>query len=125
MHLTRRARGVPVWASLVANGTDAYVDAVECCLALAGHAAKRVEASSTLELAAEPHLSVVLLRRTGWGPEDYARWSAQARAGGLALVTPTSYAGETVLRLCFVNPLTTTGDVDLVLDSLESHAPPS
>lgn len=125
VHLTRRARGIPVWASLVANGTDAYVDAVECCLAVAGHAAKRIEASPLLELATQPHLSVVLFRRTGWGPEDYARWSEQARTSGLALVTPTTYAGETVLRLCFVNPLTTTDDVDLVLESLESHAQPS
>jgi L-2,4-diaminobutyrate decarboxylase len=125
VHLTRRARGIPVWASLVANGTDAYVDAVECCLALAGHAAKRIEASPRLQLATRPHLSVVLFRRTGWGPDDYARWSQQARADGLALVTPTTYAGETVLRLCFVNPLTSTEDVDLVLDSLETHAPPS
>lgn len=122
-HLTRRARGLPVWASLVANGTDAYVDAVESCLATAGHAAKQIEVSPHLELAADPHLSVVLFRRRGWGPADYAQWSARAHARGIALVTPTTFAGETALRLCFVNPLTTTADVDLILDSLEHDTP--
>lgn len=118
-HLTRRARGLPVWASLVANGTDAYVDAVESCLAVAGYAAQQVEAIPHLELATEPHLSVVLFRRHGWGSEQYARWSAQMQASGEALVTPTTFEGEPVLRLCFVNPLTSTDDVDLVLKSLE------
>ncbi|MBC7559335.1 MAG: aspartate aminotransferase family protein, partial [Dermatophilaceae bacterium] len=121
-HLTRRARGLPVWASLVANGTDAYVDAVECCLAVADYAAKQIEASPHLGLATEPHLSVVLFRRHGWSSKHYARWSAQAQARGMALVTPTTFAGEPVLRLCFVNPLTSTDDVDLILNSLECDA---
>lgn len=122
VHLTRRARGLPVWASLVANGTDAYIDAVECCLDTAGYAAKQIDVSPHLELATEPHLSVVLFRRHGWGQDEYAHWSAQARARGMALVTPTTFAGEPVLRLCFVNPLTTTDDVDLILNSLERDA---
>ena len=115
VHLTRRARGLPLWASLVANGTDAYVDAVERCLATATYAAKYVEASTELELVTEPQLSVVLFRRRGWRADDYARWSHEAWRSGLALVTPTRFAGETVLRLCFVNPLTSAADVDVVL----------
>jgi len=122
VHLSRRARGLPVWASLVANGTDAYVDAVECCLAVAGYAAKQIEASAHLELATEPHLSVVLFRRLGWSTEDYSRWSTFARTTGLALVTPTTFEGEPMLRLCFVNPLTSTDDVNYILDSLERDA---
>jgi len=119
VHLTRRARGVPLWASLVANGTDAYVDAVERCLETATYAAKCVDASADLELVTEPQLSVVLFRRRGWRAEDYARWSQEAWGSGLALVTPTSFAGEVVLRLCFVNPLTSAADVDVILGSLE------
>lgn len=120
-HLTRRARGLPVWASLVANGTDAYVDAVESCLASTGYAAKQIEASAHLELATEPQLSVVLFRRRGWEQEEYERWSTHARTRGI-LVTPTKFAGESVLRFCFVNPLTSTDDIDLVLNSLECYA---
>jgi len=118
VHLTRRARGLPIWASLVANGTDAYVDAVECCLDVAAYAAKHIKASRHLELATTPHLSVVLFRRRGWDADDYALWSDRARASGLALVTPTTFEGEPMLRFCFVNPLTSTDDVHLIVDSL-------
>lgn len=121
VQLTRRARGLPLWASLVANGAAAYTRAVEKCLTVARRAAQRIEASPVLELVAPPQLSVVLFRRRGWQPDDYAQWSEQARRNGLALLTPTVYAGETVLRLCFVNPHTTDADVEKVLCCLESQ----
>ncbi|GAB7007910.1 aminotransferase class V-fold PLP-dependent enzyme [Nocardioides sp. AN3] len=121
VHLTRRARGLPLWASLMANGTDSYVDSVEQCLGLAAYAVKQIEASPVMELATDSHLSVVLFRRAGWRAEDYARWSHDARVSGLGLVTPTTFAGQTVLRLCFVNPLTTDADVDMILTSLEGN----
>jgi len=121
VHLTRRARGVPLWASLLAYGTDAYVDAVERCLAMAAYAAKQIEADPTLELALDPQLSVVLFRRIGWDADDYARWSHQIRLRGLGLVTPSTFAGRPVLRLCFVNPRTTHADVGILLESL-AHA---
>jgi L-2,4-diaminobutyrate decarboxylase len=120
VHLTRRARGVPLWASLMANGVDAYRDAIEHCLDVAGYAAKQIEDYSYLEVVSEPSLSIVLLRRLGWRPEDYAGWSRRAVEQGIGLVTPTRFGGETVLRLCFVNPLTTPGDVDLILAELGS-----
>jgi len=31
---------------------------------------------------------------------------------------PTTWAGETLLRCCFVNPRTTAADVQLIIDSL-------
>jgi len=34
------------------------------------------------------------------------------------MVTPTRHLGEMVLRFCFINPLTTREDVDLVLADL-------
>lgn len=124
VHLTRRARGLPVWASLVANGTDAYRRAVESCLSTARYAAERIAASPELEVVGEPQLSVVLFRRRGWSPAEYHQWSAHARSRGLALVAPTSFGGETVLRLCFVNPRTAPLDVDLVLASVADGSPP-
>ena len=39
-------------------------------------------------------------------------------ARGVAMVMPTRHAGEPCLRLCFINPLTTREDVDLVLADL-------
>ena len=118
IHLTRRARGVPVWASVLAYGTDAYAAAVDHCVDITEYAAERIAASPMLEAAIEPAFTVILMRRLGWSAGDYAAWSEQAMARGVGVVLPTKLAGETLLRLCFVNPLTTRDDVDLVLADL-------
>jgi aromatic-L-amino-acid/L-tryptophan decarboxylase len=118
IHLTRRVRGIPLWVSLQANGWHAYEEAVERCFALADYAAEQVRGSSHLELVLDPALTVLLVRRRGWGPAEYADWSTRAMDSGVALATPTRHDGETVLRFCFLNPLTTHADVDLVLGDL-------
>ncbi|HEY3715532.1 MAG TPA: aminotransferase class V-fold PLP-dependent enzyme [Jatrophihabitantaceae bacterium] len=118
VHLSRRARGIPLWSSLLANGTAAYTTAVERCLDLAGYAAERVAAKPSLEIAADPALSVVVFYRVGWTAAQYRAWSEHAARTGLALVTPTELGGATAFRLCFVNPVTTTADIDQILDSL-------
>ena len=53
-HLTRRARGLPLWFSLAVNGTDLYRDAVESALELARQTAARIEATPYLGLLAPP-----------------------------------------------------------------------
>jgi L-2,4-diaminobutyrate decarboxylase len=123
LHLTRRARGLPLWASVLAYGTDAYVQAVEHCLDLAAYAAGRIAASDVLQLVLEPSLSVVVFRRLGWRSADYDTWSAEALYSGLGMVTPTKHDGETVLRVCFINPLTTREDVDVIVADLERARP--
>ena len=121
VHLSRRSRGLTLWASLLAYGWDAYGEAVDACLDVAEYAAERIAASLRLELAVEPSLSIVLFRRRGWADAEYATWCRDALQSGLAMVMPTKHRGETVLRFCFVNPLTTREDVDLILDDLEAQ----
>ena len=65
-----------------------------------------------------PELSVVLFRRRGWTPDEYQQWSDRLLADGVGFVVPTSWNGETVLRLCVVNPRTTIDDIQLIIDSL-------
>jgi glutamate/tyrosine decarboxylase-like PLP-dependent enzyme len=118
VHMTRRVRGLPLWFSLASHGTDAYDRAISHSILLAKEAARMIQATPGLELIMEPELSVVLFRRLGWSPEQYQQWSDDLLASGLAFVVPTVYNGETVLRFCFVNPLTTSDDVQLILDAL-------
>jgi hypothetical protein len=40
------------------------------------------------------------------------------------MLMPTRHRGETVLRFCFINPLTTREDVDLVLAGLSARRTP-
>jgi glutamate/tyrosine decarboxylase-like PLP-dependent enzyme len=100
-HLTRRARGLPLWFSVVVNGTDAYRDAVEASISLTNEVADFVRAHD------EPTLSVVLWRRKGWTPKDYRDLQDRLIESQTAFVTPTSWQGETVGRFAFVHPGTT------------------
>ncbi len=117
-HLTRRARGLPLWFSLAVNGLDAYRDAVEAGLAIAQRAAERITASPQVELVRDPGLSIVLFRRPGWGKFDYDAWSARLLHDQIGFVTPTSWEGETVARFAFLHPNATVEMVDEILASM-------
>jgi glutamate/tyrosine decarboxylase-like PLP-dependent enzyme len=117
-HLSRRARGLPLWFSLATHGTDAYTRAVETTLDVTRAAASEIATAPHTELIMEPELSVVLFRRRGWSPERYLAWSDRELAEGRSFVTSTTWAGETVLRICIVNPLTTIHDIRIIIDSL-------
>jgi glutamate/tyrosine decarboxylase-like PLP-dependent enzyme len=118
VHMTRRVRGLPLWFSLASHGTDAYDRAISHSILLAKEAARMIEATPGLQLIMEPELSVVLFRKVGWTAERYQQWSDDLLAAGTAFVVPTVYNGESVLRFCFVNPLTTSDDVQIILDAL-------
>jgi aromatic-L-amino-acid decarboxylase len=118
VHLTRRARGLPLWFSLAVHGTDAYRRAVEAVLAVARHAAELVERAPHLELVRPPELSVVLVRRPGWGARDYHAWSMRILSDQTGFVTPTVWEGETVARLAFLHPHTTPAIVQEILDTM-------
>jgi aromatic-L-amino-acid decarboxylase len=117
-HLTRRARGMALWFSLAVNGLDAYRDAVVAGNTMARYAADQIKARSELELIREPDLSVVLFKRAGWSAQNYDKWSADLLTQQVAFVTSSTWHGETVGRLVFLHPATTTAMVDEVLAAL-------
>jgi aromatic-L-amino-acid/L-tryptophan decarboxylase len=106
-HLTRRARGLPLWFSLVVNGTDAYTEAIEHSVTLAQQVAREIDAAPHLELLREPTLGMVLFRRVGWTAADYDAWCARLLQDQVAFITSTSWEGETVGRFSFIHPATT------------------
>jgi glutamate/tyrosine decarboxylase-like PLP-dependent enzyme len=117
-HLTRRARGLPLWFSLAAYGTDAYREAVETVLRTTTSIADEIRSRPELDLVMEPQLSVLLFRRVGWADEDYDAWWRTLLEKGIAFVQPTSWEGEKVGRMCLVNPRTTLEHVRPVLDAM-------
>jgi glutamate/tyrosine decarboxylase-like PLP-dependent enzyme len=117
-HLSRRMRGLPFWFSLATYGTDAYRDAVEAVLTLTRQATEEIRRHPQLELLMEPELSVVLFRRFGWTDVDYESWWRRLLDAQVAFVQPTTWYGEKVARLCFVNPKTTVDHVRAVLGTM-------
>jgi aromatic-L-amino-acid/L-tryptophan decarboxylase len=118
-HLTRRARGLALWFSLVVNGTDAYRDAVEKVLKMTRDAAALIEQTPGLSLVRQPELSIVLFRREGWSEADYHAWSTRLLADQIGFVTPTRWEGEMVARFAFLHPDTTLEMVSEILETLK------
>ena len=105
-HLTRRARGLPLWFSLAVYGLDAYREAIEIAVSLAKETAVLIRSTAHLELIREPDLGVVLFRRLGWEPADYDKWAQALHDEEIAFIPPTKWEGETVGRFAFLHPHT-------------------
>jgi glutamate/tyrosine decarboxylase-like PLP-dependent enzyme len=118
IHLTRRARGLPFWFSLAANGTREYANAMQQTLDIAQHAAKLVREHPNLELLCDPKLSIVAFKRIGWTPSDYEAWSDKLLADQIGFVVPSAHKGEPILRFAIVNPWTTESDISEILATL-------
>jgi len=121
-HLSRRARGLPLWFSLATYGTDAYTEAVETTLDVARAFADEVDRRDGFTLLLEPELSVVLFEVDGWDDERYVAWSRSRAKAGVALVVPTKWRGRTCYRVCLVNPQTTLAMLTSLLDDIRGFA---
>ena len=122
-HLSRRARGLPLWFSLATYGTAAYTTAVDASIRTARAFADDVAARQGFRLLVEPELSVVLFSVDGWTRDDYMAWSREKAKAGVALVVPTSWRDEACLRICLVNPRTDLADLQALLDDLAERTP--
>jgi len=118
-HLTRRARGLPLWFSLSVHGVSAYTEAIEAAIRLAGQAAAEIGKRSYLELIREPDLGIVLFRRTGWTAAQYTDWAGQLLRDQVAFIPPSAWEGETVARFAFLHPHTSMDLVRQILDRME------
>jgi L-2,4-diaminobutyrate decarboxylase len=118
IHLTRRARGLPFWFSLAANGTNEYAIAMEKTLSISKYAATQIKIHPNLNLIMEPNLSIVAFERVGWEYQDYKNWSNKLLKDQIGFVTPSSHKGKPILRFAIVNPWTSKTDIDIILSTL-------
>jgi glutamate/tyrosine decarboxylase-like PLP-dependent enzyme len=118
LQLTRRARGLPLWFSLVTYGTQAYEKAIARTVEIARDLARGIDAAPNLELLLGPQLTVILFKAANMNGPELAEWCEVQRRSGALLCLPTKWRGEEVLRLCIVNPETDTDHVMNVLRTL-------
>jgi len=118
LHLTRRARGLPLWFSLVTYGTNAYATAIDRTRSIAQTIANGIDEMEGLELILGPQLTVILFRAVKRTTEEINVWAETQRRSGALLCLPTTWQGEKVLRICVVNPQTDPNYVLTVLESL-------
>ena len=118
---TRPFRALRVWAALKSTGRGGYRRLIDRDLDLAGTLAARVREHPALELDAAG-LSVVCFHyRAAEDPDRVQSDIAQRVAlSGHSFVTTTELDGRTVLRACFINPLTTEADIRALVDIVAS-----
>ena len=117
---SRRARSLPIWATLAAYGRDGYRAMVERHLDLAQQLAARVDDAPDLERLAEVPLCIVCFRATPAGVADLdafnRRLGAALIADGRVYAGATVYDGQVALRPAIVNWRTTPADIDLLVE---------
>ncbi|ROO85342.1 glutamate/tyrosine decarboxylase-like PLP-dependent enzyme [Actinocorallia herbida] len=126
---SRRARALPIWATLRAYGREGHRAMVERHLDIAAHLGRRIEEAPDLELRAPVRLSIVCFRYRPPGvPDDRldelnALLGEALLADGRVYAGTSTYRGRKVFRPAIVNWRTTTDDVDLLLDVLRELGP--
>ena len=123
LQLTRSARALKLWVSLRYFGLDAFREAIRHALDIAVAAARRIEASETLELIAPPSLGVVCFRRHDLDDDGNAGITAALERSGTGLISTTRLHGRFALRLCVLNHQSSEADVEQVLAFLETAEP--
>ena len=115
-HLTRRARGLPLWFSLAVYGIDAYRDAIEAAVWLARQTADLIkdDAPPRADPRARPGRGAVPTDRAG-SPRTTTAGRARLHDEGVAFIPPSKWDGETVGRFAFLHPGTS---MDLVREVL-------
>ena len=90
-------------------GLDAFRSSIERGIALAERAERAIAASAALEVVTPAQLAIVTFRAPG---VDSAALIERVIADGYAAPSSTVLRGETVLRLCTINPRTTDAEID-------------
>jgi aromatic-L-amino-acid decarboxylase len=132
--LTRPFRALKLWMSLQVFGADAFAAALERTFYLAEYAEKQLRARRNWEITSSAQMAVVTFRYVPRGFTDGSVESARRldtlnraiaarmQEQGFALVLTTELRGETVLRLCTINPRTTVDDIARTVEALDEQA---
>jgi aromatic-L-amino-acid decarboxylase len=114
-HLTRRARGLALWFSLVTYGTKKYDEAITASIDLANQVRIEIQKREDLQILNDSKLPIIVFEKIGWTDADYQNWADELLQQQIAFVAPTSWQGKRVARLVFLHPATT---LDMALAAL-------
>jgi glutamate/tyrosine decarboxylase-like PLP-dependent enzyme len=125
---TRSFRALKVWMALQSFGVDGYRALIQRDIELAEYLAEQVRRDPGLELWEPQGLSIVCFRVTppALRDDDAAidalnkRVLAAVQAGGEAFLSSTVLNGRFWLRACIVNPRSSEGDLDTMLEAVKT-----
>ncbi|MCZ2074472.1 MAG: aminotransferase class I/II-fold pyridoxal phosphate-dependent enzyme [Bryobacterales bacterium] len=123
IQLTRGFRALKLWMTIKYFGLEAMRKAVVRGFELAEAAEAEIRKTHDFEIVTPAQMGVVTFRHSRAADQEfYRRLVDGMAAGGLAFLTSTVLRGETVLRLCTINPRTCEADLTQTLDRLRELA---
>ena len=123
LELSRRGRGLKLWLAFRTYGVRRMAAAIDRGLDLAEHAQRLVEGDARWQVVTPAQLGIVTFAPRDAGrrrdPDDALQeLAAEVARRGMAALTSTRLRGRPVLRLCTINPRTSTADIALTLRHL-------
>jgi glutamate/tyrosine decarboxylase-like PLP-dependent enzyme len=114
---SRRARGVPVYATLLSLGRSGVADLVTRCCEHAARAGTLLGARGGVEVVNDVVLNQVLLR---FDDDDATTRAVVAAvvADGAVFLSGTTYLGRAGMRISVSSWLTTDDDIDVLVDAV-------
>jgi aromatic-L-amino-acid/L-tryptophan decarboxylase len=127
LKLSRGFAALKLWMSLKTFGVGEFRKAIAHGIELAEFAQEVIEDSSLWKLVTPAQLGIVTFKlRDCDSPGERERRHSQiidvTIETGFAMISSTVLEGETVLRLCTINPRTTREDIALTMASLSEVA---
>lgn len=122
--LTRPARGVKLWLTLQAMGSEAVGEMIDHGCAMARLAEKALVTSGNWEIVSHAQQGIVNFRYApaGRSKEELdclnTRIAQEITASGYAMILTTELNGNKVLRMCTLHPETTEEDIISTINRL-------
>lgn len=118
-HLSRRAKGIPLWFNLMIYGEQLYKDTIEELINKTAYFKKQIKNSRNIEIIEVSQLSILLFKIRNWQDVDYYDCSKKLLDQGVAYIIPTKYKGETVFRVCLMNPYIEIHRIDTIIKTID------
>lgn len=110
--LTRRARGLKLWLTFRIHGAETLRAAIRRGIDLAREAENLLRGDpGRYEVVTPANLAIVTFALRGGDAAAHEAAVKRISADGFATLSTTTLRGRSVLRLCTLNPLTTTEDL--------------
>ncbi len=122
VQLTRGFRALKFWMSLKTFGLDAFREAVERGVENAHYVEELLIKNDFWEIVTPARIGVINFRvctDKALPKEFYNQLSKDIILDGFAMITPTVLKGNSVLRMCTINPRTTKNDLQQTLERVE------
>lgn len=126
--MSRRARGVPIYAAVRSLGYSGIADIVDRCCALARRFADRLSAEEGIEVLNDVVFNQVLVRILDPDGDHDGRTRAvvaKIQQDGTCWMGGTVWQGRAAIRISVANWSTTTEDVDRSVDAIVRAARPA